>query len=159
MGHFQKILLLVLVVPLALFPGGLITYILLFEIPKFEDSMWVPIAMSALGICSFAFHFKSKKFYKLLKKDTDLPKIEVMFWVLDIAFGMAYILMALYISYLMYKFPSHQKTFAMVAISLPMLIAGSWIVFEAFYLHKMIQIHKFAHRHSEIDEINGTTED
>lgn len=159
MGHFQKLLLLVLVVPLGLFPGGLILYVLLFETPKFEDSMWVPLGISVLGICSFVFHFKTKTFYKLLKGDIDLPKVDIVFWILDIAFGMAYISMALYISYLMYQFPSKENTFVLVAISLPMLIAGSWTVFEAFYLHKLIQIHKYANRHSEIDDIKGGTEE
>lgn len=158
MAHIQKIILLVLVVPLALFPGGLISYIVLFEELKFEWSMWIPIGVSVLGICSFIFHLKTKKFYKLLKKERDLPKVEPLFWILDIAFGVAYIILSSYLVYLMYSFPTKKSTLILLVFILPIFIAGGWTVFEAFYLNKLIQIHKFARRHSEIDDIKGNAD-
>lgn len=155
MAHIQKIILLVLIVPLALFPGALISYVLLFEGPKFETSMWIPIGISVLGICSFIFHFKTKRFYKLLKKEEDLPTVDLSFWILDIAFGIAYMIISFYLVYLMYNFPTKKNTFVLLVFIIPMFIAGGWTVLEAFYLNKLIQIHKFAHRHSEIDDIKG----
>ena len=56
MAHIQKIILLVLVVPLALFPGGLISYVLIFEEPRFETSMWIPIDLQ------FHISFQNEKF-------------------------------------------------------------------------------------------------
>lgn len=159
MGHLQKIVLLVLIVPLALFPGGLITYVLLFEKPEFENTMWVPIGMTVLGLCSFIFHFKTKMFYKLLKKEVNPPKIDPLFWVLDIAFGIVYIVISFYLMYLTYTIPIHQNTGVLLVYLIPLLIAGVWTVLEAFYLHKLIQIHKFAHRSSEIDDIKGNIRD
>ncbi|OBX26215.1 hypothetical protein LX77_02404 [Gelidibacter algens] len=159
MGHIQKIILLVLIVPLALFPGGLISYFLLFEKPEFENTMWIPIGMTALGLCSFMFHFKTKMFYKLLKKKADLPKIDPLFWLLDIAFGIVYILISFYLVYLMYILPVRQNAFRLLLYIIPLFIAGLWTVFEAFYLHNLIQIHKFAHRHAEIDDIKGNIRD
>ncbi|MGV8814866.1 MAG: hypothetical protein ACOH2D_13645 [Gelidibacter sp.] len=155
MANIQKIILLVLVVPLALFPGGLIFYVLLFDEPKFETAMWIPIGMSILGVCSFIFHFKTKGFYKLLKENVDLPKVEPVFWILDIAFGIIYIILSLYAVYLMYAFPTKKSTLVLLVFIIPMLVAGAWTVFEAFYLNKLIQNHKFANRHSEIDDIKG----
>ena len=155
MAHFQKIILLVLIVPLALFPGGLISYVLLFEKPKFETSMWIPIGMTLLGICSFIFHFKTRKFYKLLKKEKDLPTVDPSFWVLDVVFGIVYIVISLFITYHMYRLPTEYNSLILLVFILPMFIAGAWTVFEAFYLNKLVQIHKFAHRHSEIDDIKG----
>lgn len=155
MGHLQKIILMVLIVPLALFPGGLISYILMFEALKFETSMWIPIAMTVLGICSFIFHFKTKGFYKLLKKEEDLPTVDLLFWILDIGFGIAYILLSFYFVYLVYTFPTKKGPLILLIVILPMFIAGAWTVFEAFYLNKLIRIHKYAHRHSEIEDIKG----
>lgn len=155
MAHIQKIILLVLVVPLALFPGGLISYILLFEQPGFETSMWIPIGLSILGCCSFIFHFKTKRFYKQLKEEANLPKVDPLFWILDVAFGVAYIVISLYLVYAMYTFPNNGNMFALLVFVIPIFIAGSWIVFEAFYLNKLIQINKYVHRHSEIDDIRG----
>ena len=155
MDHLQKIILLVLIVPLALFPGGLISYVVLFEEPKFKNFMWIPIGMTVLGICSFIFHYKTKRFYKLLKDETDLPKVEPLFWILDIAFGIAYILLSFFLIYVMYSLPTtNDKTIILVFI-IPFFIVGCWTVLEAFYLNKLIQIHKFAHRHSEINDIKG----
>ncbi|MBO3100110.1 hypothetical protein [Gelidibacter pelagius] len=155
MGHLQKIILLVLVVPLALFPGGLISYILVFEELKFEASMWIPIGMTALGIGSFIFHFKTKSFYRLLKNEENLPKVNPLFWILDIAFGCAYILFSFFIIHLIYKFPAEKNTMVLLVVIIPMFIAGAWTVFEAIYLNKLIGIHKYAHRHSEIEDIRG----
>lgn len=155
MAHIQKIILLVLIVPLALFPGGLISYVLLFEKPKFETSMWIPIGMTVLGICSFIFHFKTKKFYKLLKKKKDLPTIDPLFWVLDVVFGIVYILISLYLTYHLYTLPTEFNSLILLVFVLPMFMAGAWTVFEAFYLNKLVRLHKFAHRHSEIDDIKG----
>ncbi len=155
MAHIQKIILFVLVVPLALFPGGLISYIMLFEELKFERSMWIPIGISVMGFCSFIFHFKTKGYYKLLKKDAEVPKVDPLFWILDITFGIVYMILSFYLMYLMYNFQSKKSAMVFLLFILPMFIAGGWIVFEAFYLHKLIQIHKFAHRHSEIDDIKG----
>lgn len=157
MGHLQKIILLVLIVPLALFPGGLIVYVLLFEKPALETSMWIPIGMTILGICSFIFHFKTKTFYKLIQKEVELPKVERVFWVFDIAFGIVYIVISFYLAYLMYNFPIKETSLVLLIFIIPFLIAGVWTVLEAFYLNKLIQIHKFAHRHSEIDDIKGNT--
>lgn len=155
MAHIQKIILLVLVVPLALFPGSLISYIMLFEELKFERSMWIPVGISVLGFCSFIFQFKTKKFYKLLKKEANLPKVDAVFWILDIAFGVAYIAISFFLAYLMYNFPTKKSTFILLMFVIPIFIVGGWVVFEAFYLNKLIRIHKFAHRHSEIDDIKG----
>lgn len=155
MAHFQKILLLVLIVPLALFPGGLISYVLLFEQLKFEISMWIPIGISILGVCSFIFHLKTKRFYKLVQNEVDLPNVDPIFWILDVAFGIAYIAIAFYLTYLMYKFPAKKSLFIVLFLIIPMFIAGAWTIFEAFYLNRAIQIHKFAHRHSEIEDIKG----
>jgi len=155
MGHLQKLILLVLIVPLALFPGGLISYVLMFEELKFEASMWIPIGMTAMGVGSFIFQFKTKSFYRLLKKEGNLPRVDLLFWVLDIAFGCAYILFSFYIAYLMYTFPTEKSTIVFLVAIIPMFIAGAWMVFEAFYLHKLISIHKYAHRHSEIEDIKG----
>ena len=159
MAHIQKIILLVLVVPLALFPGGLISYVLIFEEPRFETSMWIPIGMSILGICSFIFHFKTKSFYKLLEIDMNLPKVEPLFWILNIAFGIAYTILSLYAAYLIYAFPTKKSTLVLLVFIIPMLTAGMWTIFEAFYLNKLIQIHKFAHRHAEINDIKGDVGD
>lgn len=155
MAHIQKIILLVLIVPLALFPGGLISYIMLFEELKFERSMWIPIGISALGFSSFIFHFKTKRFYKLLTKEADLPKVDPLFWILDIAFGVAYMAISFFMIYLMYTFQTNKNTFVLLVFVIPIFIAGGWVVIEAFYLNKMIRIHKFVHRHSEIDDIKG----
>lgn len=155
MGHLQKIILLVVVVPLALFPGGLISYILMFEEPKFETSMWIPIGLTALGVCSFIFHFKTKRFYRLLKKEETLPGVDPLLWILDIAFGIAYMLLSFYFIYLMYAFPTKKSTLILLIVILPMFIAGAWTIFEAFYLKKLISIHTYAHRHSEIENIKG----
>ena len=155
MAHIQKIILLVLVVPLGLFPGGLISYILLFEELKFEKSMWIPIGISVLGICSFIFHFKTKRFYQLLKKEADLPKVDPLFWILDIAFGVAYMAFSFFMIYLMYTFPTRKAAFILLVFIIPIFIAGGWTVLEAVYLNKLIRIHKFAHRHSEINDIKG----
>ncbi|HUH28360.1 hypothetical protein [Gelidibacter sp.] len=155
MGHLQKIILMVLIVPLALFPGGLISYILMFEELKFETSMWIPIGMTALGVGSFIFHFKTKNFYKLLKKKEGLPSVDRIFWILDIGFGIVYILLSFYFVYLMYAFPTKKSSLILLIVILPMFTAGAWTVFEAFYLNKLISIHKYAHRHSEIEDIKG----
>lgn len=155
MGHLQKIILLVLIVPLTLFPGALISYILVFEALKFEASMWIPIGMTALGIGSFIFHFKTKSFYRLLKNKENLPIVNPLFWVLDIGFGSAYILFSFFIARLIYKFPTEKNTMVLLVVIIPMFIAGAWTVFEAIYLNKLIGIHKYAHRHSEIDDIMG----
>lgn len=40
-------------------------------------------------------------------------------------------------------------------VILPMFIAEIWPLFEAFYLNKLIHIHRFGHRHLEIDDIRG----
>ena len=55
----------------------------------------------------------------------------------------------------MYVFPTKKNTIVLLVFIIPMLVAGVWTVFEAFYLNKLIQNHKFAHRHSEIDDIKG----
>ncbi|MBJ7880221.1 hypothetical protein [Gelidibacter salicanalis] len=155
MGHIQKMILLVVIVPLALFPGGLISYVLLFEKPVFETTMWVPVGMTVLGICSFIFHFKSKSFYKLLKKEATIPKVETLFWVLDIAFGVIYMMMSIYLLYMMYQLGRGDDYAMLLYFIIPLFIIGVWTVGEAFYLNKLIQIHKFAHRHSEIEDIKG----
>lgn len=155
MGHFQKIILLVVVVPLALFPGGLISYILMFEQPKFEATMWIPIGLTALGMCSFIFHFKTKRFYRLIAKEETLPTIDPLLWVLDLAFGIAYLVLSFYFVYLMYAFPTKKRTLILLLVILPMFLAGVWTIVEAVYLHKLIRLHKHAHRHSEIEDIKG----
>ncbi|MBA6154056.1 hypothetical protein [Gelidibacter maritimus] len=155
MGHLQKIILLVLIVPLALFPGGLISYVLLFEELKFEASMWIPIGITVLGIGSFMFHFKTKKFYKLLRMKVVLPNVDPWLWVLDIAFGIAYILLSFYFVYIMYTFSADKNINVLLMVAIPMFVAGAWTVFEAIYLNKLIGIHKYAHRHSEIEDIKG----
>lgn len=155
MGHLQKIILLVLIVPLALFPGGLISYILMFEQLQFEISMWIPIGITILGVCSFIFQFKTKKFYRLLKKNEDLPHVDPLLWILDVAFGVAYLVLAFYLVYLLYVFPTKKSPLIFLMVVLPMFIAGAWTVSEAFYLHKLIRIHKHAHRHAEIEDIKG----
>jgi hypothetical protein len=159
MGHIQKIILLVLIVPLTLFPGGLISYLLLFETPEFQNTMWIPIGMTALGLCSFMFHYKTKMFYKLLKKQAVIPQVDPLFWVLDIIFGIVYILISFYLVYLIYTFPVTQHAFKLLFYVIPLFIAGLWTVFEAFYLYRLIQIHKFAHRNAEIDDIKGDLKD
>lgn len=155
MGHIQKIILLVVIVPLALFPGGIISYILLFEKLAFENTMWIPVGMTVLGICSFIFHFKTKSIYKQLKNKTTIPKVEPIFWVLDIAFGILYMMMSFYLIYMMYQLERSEESAMLLVFIIPLLITGMWTVVEAFYLSKLIQIHKFAHRHSEIEDIKG----
>ncbi|WP_299398285.1 hypothetical protein [uncultured Gelidibacter sp.] len=155
MGHIQKIMLLFVVVPLALFPGGLISYVLLFEKLTFEYTMWIPIGMTAFGVCSFIFHFKTKSFYKLLKQQSAIPTVEPLFWVLDIAFGIIYLGMSLYLIYLMSSLGNWSEYAIILAFIIPLFITGIWTLLEAFYLNKMIQIHKFANRHAEIEEIKG----
>ena len=59
----------------------------------------------------------------------------------------------------MYSFPTIKNPFVFLLFIVPMFIAGGWTVFEAFYLSKLIQIHKFAHRHREIDDIKGGYEE
>ena len=155
MAHIQKVILLVLIVPLALFPGGLISYDILFATSRYQGSIWMPFALSFLGIGSFIFHVKTNKFYKLSKNNTDLPKVDIMFWIMDIAFGMAYIALSFWMFYLTYLSTTKEDFLLMILINLPMFVIGAWIVFEAFYLNKLIQIHRYAHRHSEIDDIMG----
>ncbi|MCK0115194.1 hypothetical protein [Gelidibacter sp. F63206] len=155
MGHLQKIILLVLVVPLGLFPGGLISYVLMYEELKFETSMWIPIGMTVLGIGSFIFHFKTKSFYRLVRKDDELPSVDLLLWILNIAFGMVYILLSFFMIYIMYIFREEKNWFMMLIAIIPMLIAGIWTVFEAFYLNRLIRIHKYVHRHSDIENIKG----
>ncbi len=155
MGHIQKIILLVVIVPLALFPGGLISYILLFEKLAFETTMWIPVGMTILGICSLIFHFKTKNFYKLLNQQDSIPKVEPLFWILDIGFGVVYTVMALYMMYMMNQLEPMREYTIMLAFIIPLFIAGVWTLLEAFYLNRLIQIHKFAHRHLEIEEIKG----
>lgn len=155
MGHLQKIILLVLVVPLALFPGGLISYVLMYEELKFETSMWIPIGMTALGIGSFIFHFKTKNFYRLVKKDEELPRVDLLLWILNFAFGMVYILLSFFMTYFMYTFRTEKNWFMMLISIIPMFIVGIWTVFDALYLNKLIGIHKYEHRHSEIEDIKG----
>lgn len=155
MGHFQKIMLLVVVVPLALFPGALISYILMFKQLKFEALMWLPMGLTALGICSFIFHFKTKKVYRLLKKKEALPMISPFLWLLNIAFGIAHLVLSLYFLYIMYTVPTNKDSIVLLIVILPMFTAGAWTLFEAFYLHKLISVHKYVHRHSEIEDIKG----
>ena len=124
MAHIQKIILLVLIVPLALFPGAVISYIMVTEELKFERSMWIPIGISVLGFCSFIFHFKTKNFYKLLAKEADLPKVDPLFWVLDIAFGVAYMAISFFLVYLMYNFQTNKNTFGLLVFVIPIFITG-----------------------------------
>lgn len=127
----------------------------MFEPPRFETSMWVPIAMTVLGVGSFVFHFKTKGFYRLIKKEEALPKVDSWLWILDIAFGVAYLVLSFYFVYLMYLFPAKKSVLILLVVVLPMFTAGLWTVFEAFYLHKLIRIHEYVHRHSEIEDIKG----
>ena len=155
MGHIQKIILLVVIVPLALFPGGLISYILLFEKLAFETTMWIPVGMTVLGICSLIFHFKTKNFYRLLKQQATLPKVERLFWILDICFGVVYTVMSLYLMYLMNQLATWREYAVILVFIIPLFITGIWTLMEAYYLNKLIQVHDFANRHSEIEDIKG----
>lgn len=155
MAHLQKVILLVLVVPLTLFPGGLILYMLLYEQPNFEMGMWIPIGLSILGICSFIFHFRTLGFYKLIKRNGKLPVVDPLLWILDILFGVTYMAISGYIIYLIYLVQSRHPLQVLLLFVIPMLLMGLWTVIEAIYLHKLIQIHKFSNRQAEIEDIKG----
>lgn len=157
MGHIQKIMLLVLIVPLTLFPGGWITYVLLYEQPQFEFFMWIPIGLSILGVCSFIFHFKTFKYYKLLEKNVSLPKVEPILWVLDVFFGIGYILISCHLLYVIFLIRSLYPWKVLLLFIIPMILVGLWTVIEAVYLHKLVKIHEFSNRDSEIQEIKGRT--
>lgn len=155
MGHIQKILLLVLIVPLTLFPGGLITYFLLYEQPPLEVVTLIPIGLSVLGVCSFIFHYKTLKFYKLIRAEKHLPNVEPLLWILDILFGVVYIFISSYLMYLVFLVQSRHTFKILLLFIIPMIFIGLWTVIEAVYLYKMVKIHKFSNRHVEIDEISG----
>ncbi|TDU43944.1 hypothetical protein BXY82_1366 [Gelidibacter sediminis] len=155
MGHIQKIILLVVIVPLALFPGGVISYVLLFENLAFETTMWIPVGMTILGICSLVFHFKTRNFYRLLKQQAILPKVEPLFWVLNISYGVVYIVMSLYLIYLLNQLDTWKEYAVVLVFVIPLLIMGIWTLLEAYYLNRLIHVHNFANRHSEIDDIKG----
>lgn len=159
MAHLQKVILLVLIVPLTLFPGGLILYILLYQQPNFEMGMWIPIGLSILGICSFIFHFRTIRFYKLLKKNQELPIVDPLLWILDILFGFAYMAVSCYVIYLIFLVQSRHPIKVLLIFIIPMLLTGLWTIIEAVYLYKLIQIHKFSNRQAEIENIRGNSQE
>lgn len=154
MGHLQKTALFIWIIPLSLLPGGFVTYILLFQPVPFEYSMLIPFGITALGICSLIFQNKTRVFYQVMVNN-DLPQIDAVLWFLNVAFGLSYIGIAVYISYLFYEFAPKKDYIIWLLISLPLIISGSWILLEAFYLQKLIKIHRYANRNSEIQDIKG----
>ena len=158
MGHIQKILLLVLLVPLTFFPGGLIIYILFYEQLKFEMLMWVPVGLSLLGICSFIFHLKTLKIYKLYETDNVLPRVESLLWILDVLYGLSSIFVSGSLIYFIFSISPVKGINGLFLFILPMFIVGLWTLVEVVYLYNLIRIHKSALRQAAIDNIRGDFE-
>ncbi len=155
MGHIQKIILIILTVPFALFPGGLIAYVLLYEAPRFEYSMLIPIGMTFFGICSFYFHLKTKSFYRLYKAQLPMPKVEPIFWFICISFGMSFVVVSSFLHYTLANVANPSDNYVVLIFSIPMFVFGVWTVVEAFYLYKLVKENQTKTRISEIDEIKG----
>ncbi|MEZ4855780.1 MAG: hypothetical protein R2812_04790 [Gelidibacter sp.] len=158
MRYLQKIILLVVTVPFALFPGGFLAYVFLYQTAPFKYRMLVPIAITVCGICTFIFHLKSKNIYKLLDRKNNLPKIELVFWVLVVAFGMAYVALACFILYYVFSMEIvsvSEDYWQVLLVFLPLIIFGLWTVADAFYLKHLMNRHQNTYRYSEIEDIKG----
>lgn len=155
MARIQKILLLVFVLPIAYLPTLAVLISLIHNLSRFHYSVLSVFIFSALGTLSFVFHLKSFKIYKLEDSEQIFPKIDVVFWWFNVLFGVICLLSAGYFIYIIFKFFNENMPTELLVVTIPTIILGPWILLDALFLNRIMKIHKYAIRNSEIDEIRG----
>ncbi len=156
MGFIQKILLLIATILMALAPGGLIFYLLFIENDKFETSMLIPVAITAIGIFSIMFHVNTLKLYRLYEKRIPFYKTHRILWIMSLIFGIVLIAVAAFILIYVFIVDKGQGNLTRtLGISFPFLGTGVWLLLELYFLKKMINKNKFENILSDIDNIMG----
>jgi hypothetical protein len=155
MARIQKMILLGISLPVALYPTFAILLSIFKNHGRFHYSMMIGFALTIVGIVSFIFHLKSLKVYSLYKKDKVLPVIEPIFWWLNLVFALACILFAALMTYMAYEAFYGDMLWRLLVVIIPTIILGFWMLIDAFLLNSIYRIHQHNNRYSEIDEIKG----
>lgn len=158
-----KIILLVVIILVSFISGALMFYVLFIAKEKFELSMLTVIGLSFLGFLSSWFHIKTIKLYKLDKRNELLPRPSKEFRVFNIAFAVGLFLFSswvFYMSFIRYRNAlsndSAQEILLFTFLIVPALIA-SFIIYELYYLNRMLKKNRERKLILEIDDIKGNS--
>ena len=158
MGYIQKILLTTSSIGLAIFIAGIMTYFIYEQNIPFDYEVLIPYFISGICVCSFIFHLKTLKFYRLKHKNIPLPVIEKIYWIMDVVFGLTFLILSFWwlleLTKLDETLRNQQKLILFVFI-VPMFVLGLWTLIEVIMLHRLVRARANLNKFPEIDDIKG----
>ena len=162
MGYIQKILLLIFTIGISMFLAIMLTYFIFFENEPFSNVILVTYFISGVGVCSFWFHLKTLKFYKLRTINAPLPEVSKIFWILDMSFAIIFLILSFFAVRSMVRFSSNaqiQQDPTQLIITVIVTIAPIWIIADVVYLNNQVRKKRNLNKFPEIDDIQGAEDE
>lgn len=157
LGLIQKILLTLIILFLVAFFGFGSYNFLIVEQFKFDAFLLIPTIGFLLSICSFIFHIKTIPLYRNTYNLNDQKSNWL--WILNMAFGVAMIILAVIILYRLadlYDQGKYADYVNILIVFFVLLAIGFWTLMETRYLQKKLQNAKAKSVIDSIDDIRGT---
>ena len=159
-----KIVLLVVIMAIALFFGGVLLYVAINGRIRFDISFFVLSGLCVIGLLSAWFHIKTVKIYRLDSEGKLLPKPSKVFWAFNIGNAGALIFLSGWIFYLAFlsfgggmRVNTSEDIVFLLFLTVPVLVGG-FILFESFVIKKLLKKNKERQLILEIDNIKGDQE-
>lgn len=160
LGLFQKILLTIVSIVIALTMAFGFYVVIFEESNKFEYSMLILLALAVFGAQSFVFHIKTIGFYKHKKLENLNYNREKPFWVFNLVFIVSLFTLACFFLYLLNRMNAQTNTELLpfiILIIVPILV-GVWLLLDVLFLFKNYKILQAKAAFNTIDDIKGVEE-